>query len=412
MDLLLDALFIVDRDGYIQYVSSASYRIFGYRPEEMVGRPVLDFVHPEDQQRTADVVQEILQGDLKPHFENRYIRKDGSTAHIMWSARWSSDKQVRVALARDITERKRSDARQSAVYAISEAVHSADDLSSLFKAIHRIVDGLLATPNFTVALLDPRDGGMDVHDFSDGPTLESHSEPVVKKLCLELIHSGRSKLVQSHLLGVSLRSNDKIYGAALLHRNAGTDHFSEQDVELLEFLGEQIATAVERKRMHSQLEYMASYDQLTGLPNRHIVLDRIQNAIARESRRRGILAILFLDLDKFKEINDTYGHSTGDEVLALVAARMNECVRESDTVGRIGGDEFVVLLDTIKQKSDVIGIANKIRTALSAPYQLTSVTLHLTPSIGMAFYPEHGQDIETLISSADSEMYLDKQGRH
>ena len=412
MDLLLDALCIVDRDGYIQYISSASFRIFGYQPEEMIGRPVLDFVHPDDQRRTADVVEEILKGDPKPSFENRYVRKDGSIAHIMWSARWSNDKQVRVALARDISERKRSDARQSAVYAISEAVNNAGDLSSLFRAIHRIVDGLLATPNFTVALLDPQTPNMEVHEFSDEPVSKTPGcKTATHELCLNLMRDESSKLVQPHALGVSLLSSEGVQGAVLLQRNAGSDHFSEHDLELLDFLGVQIAIAVERKRMHSQLEYMASYDQLTGLPNRHIVLDRLQNAVARESREQGILAILFLDLDKFKQVNDTYGHGVGDEILALVAVRMNECVRASDTIGRVGGDEFVVLLDTIKRKADAVGIADKIRTSLSAPYELSTVTLHLTPSIGIAFYPEHGEDIETLISSADNRMYSDKQGR-
>ncbi len=412
MDLLLDALCIVDRDGYIRYISSSGHRIFGYQPDEMIGRAVLDFVHPDDQHRTACAVEEILQGDPKLNFENRYVRKDGSTVHIMWSARWSDDKQVRVGLARDITERKQAEARQSAIYAISEAVHHADNLSSLFAVIHDIVDGLLATPIFTVALVDPDSNTLDVHynaDHLEEDVLDSKS--AASELCVQLMQSEATKLVRPDVLGIQLMSSEGVYGAVLLQRYPGGTHFSEHDEELLDFVGVQIAAAVERKRMLSQLEYMASYDQLTGLPSRHIVLDRMQTALSRVAREQGILAILYLDLDKFKEVNDLYGHGAGDEVLVLVANRMIECVRASDTVGRMGGDEFVVLLDTIKYPSDAVVIVEKIRTTLSEPYELSVATVNLIPSIGVAFYPDHGEDMESLISSADSEMYAEKKSR-
>lgn len=412
MDLLLDALCIVDRDGYIRYVSSSSHRIFGYQPEEMIGRAVLDFVHPDDQHRTAYAVEEILQGEPKPNFENRYVRKDGSTANILWSARWSDSQQVRVALARDITERKKAEARQSAIYAISEAVHNADNLSSLFEAIHGIVDGLLATPIFTVVLVGPDSNTLDVHyNANNLEDAASDSKSVACELCSQLMQSEATKLVRPDALGVQLISPKGVCGAVLLQRLSGSTLFSEHDRDLLDFVGVQISAAVERKRMLSQLEYMASYDQLTGLPNRHIVLDRMQNALARVTRDQGILAILYLDLDKFKKVNDTYGHGAGDEILVLVARRMVGCVRASDTVGRMGGDEFVVLLDNLKQQSDAVGIAEKIRSTLSEPYELSVATLNLIPSIGIAFYPDHGRDMESLISAADSGMYLEKKSR-
>ena len=102
-DLLLDAVCVVDREGYFLFVSAASEQIFGYTPEEMIGRPFTDFVYPGDRERTLQAVNEILDGVLKPHFENRYVRKDGKIAHIMWSARWSEAEQIRVAVARDVT---------------------------------------------------------------------------------------------------------------------------------------------------------------------------------------------------------------------------------------------------------------------------------------------------------------------
>lgn len=142
MDLLLDAVCVVDREGYFLFVSAASERIFGYTPEEMIGRAVIDFVHPGDRERTLQTVNEILNGELKPYFENRYVKKDGKIAHIMWSARWSESEQIRVAVARDITERKRAESMQAAVYAISEAANTPGDLQALFQSIHEVVDDL------------------------------------------------------------------------------------------------------------------------------------------------------------------------------------------------------------------------------------------------------------------------------
>ncbi|MDL0430450.1 sensor domain-containing diguanylate cyclase [Marinobacter sp. TBZ242] len=351
IDLLLDAVCVVDREGYVRYVSAASERVFGYQPEEMVGRLILDFVHPADKGKTQQAVKEILQGELKPNFENRYVKKDGSIAHIMWSARWSEEEQVRVAVARNVTERRRSEAMQAAMYAISEAANSPDSVPAMIQRIHRVVDDLLSAPGFMDALDDP-----------DGEELK--------------IPHG------------------------------------EKDRELLEFVRTQVAAAVERKQMHSQLEYMASYDQLTGLPNRHLVMDRIQSALSRASREKGFLAVLYLDLDDFKQVNDSHGHAVGDEVLEAMARRLVECVRAADTVGRLGGDEFIVLLDGIKQPEDAANVAEKVLATLSEPYELSAATLTLIPSIGIAVYPEHGEDRETLIRHADGAMYRVKRGEN
>lgn len=155
----------------------------------------------------------------------------------------------------------------------------------------------------------------------------------------------------------------------------------------------------------------ASYDQLTGLPNRRLLLDRIQQALERAARDNGHLAVLYLDLDNFKEVNDNYGHSAGDEVLRTMADRLGHSVRAADTVGRLGGDEFIVLLNAINYPDAAFSVAEKIRAALSDPYELSIATLTLFPSIGMAVYPEHGKDSETLIRHADNAMYRVKKGK-
>lgn len=212
-------------------------------------------------------------------------------------------------------------------------------------------------------------------------------------------------------LGAPLKSADDLIGALVVLSSTDDVGFTEQERELLQFIAVQVAAAVERKRMHSRLEHMARHDQLTNLPNRALFLDRLHTALARAHRGHLQLAILYLDLDKFKQVNDTYGHITGDHLLQEVARRLTNCIRESDTVGRLGGDEFIVLLDEIAQREDTDLVRTKIITTLSEPYQLAKTTLHITPSIGVAVYPENGTDSNELIRYADDAMYQAKRIR-
>ena len=154
LDLLLDAVCIVDVDGRFVGISGAGERIFGYPVPEMLGRPMIDFVHPADRARTLAAVDEIVAGRPQPHFENRYVRKNGSVVHIMWSARWSEPDQLRVAVARDVTALKQAQAMQSVLYAIAEAAYASDDLAHLFRRTHAILVELLPAAGFGVALLD------------------------------------------------------------------------------------------------------------------------------------------------------------------------------------------------------------------------------------------------------------------
>ena len=150
-------------------------------------------------------------------------------------------------------------------------------------------------------------------------------------------------------------------------------------------------------------------DALTDIPNRALMLDRLESAIATARRHRTRIAVLFLDLNDFKAINDTLGHSVGDEVLKLVARRLQSIVRDSDTVSRYGGDEFLVLLPEVTQESDAAVVATKILAALAAPSQVGDHVLHLSASVGISIYPEDGADTQTLIKRADAAMYSSKR---
>ncbi len=153
----------------------------------------------------------------------------------------------------------------------------------------------------------------------------------------------------------------------------------------------------------------ARLDALTGLPNRVLLLDRFGHAIANAKRGGTRLALLFVDLDNFKQINDTHGHAFGDEVLTWAAHCLASTVREVDTVSRHGGDEFLILLDEVGQASDAITVADKLIEELARPHQVNDVVLRLTASVGISLYPDDGDNADTLIRRADAAMYRAKR---
>ncbi|MBI1358194.1 MAG: diguanylate cyclase [Acidobacteria bacterium] len=421
MDLLLDAVCVVSREGRFVFVSAAGRDIFGYAPEEMIGKPVIGFVHPEDRAKTLDAVSEIVGGRRMLHFENRYIRKDGTVANILWSARWSEADALRVAVARDITERKRSESKQTAMYAISEAANAAENLPALFQCIHGIVRSLLPADDFTVALLNPASDELTFayrahrrHSADREPSAELGLlvETVIRTgRSLPSSPSGECTPDRRNRLAVPLETPGGVIGALALQADAPDAYYSEDDKELLQFVSLQVAAAVERKRTHDRLQYLAQHDQLTDLPNRALFQDRLQGALARARRRQGRLALLLLDMDKFKDVNDTFGHITGDDLLREVAVRLKASIRASDTVGRLGGDEFVVLLEDVARAEDAAMVAGKLLEILSRGYDVHGRTLQIIPSIGIAIFPEDGENDEELFRSADSSMYAVKKGR-
>lgn len=161
----------------------------------------------------------------------------------------------------------------------------------------------------------------------------------------------------------------------------------------------------ERIQMMHRLEHLANHDCLTGLPNRNLFLDRLQQAEARGSRNHEGFAIVVIDLDRFKAINDTLGHAVGDVVLQTVASRIRQCLREEDTVARLGGDEFSLILTEISQCQDIMNVVEKIVRLLGEPLTIDGKNIPLQASIGIAMYPEHGKDGHTLLKHADHAMY-------
>lgn len=165
----------------------------------------------------------------------------------------------------------------------------------------------------------------------------------------------------------------------------------------------------ERKRVENRLNYLANYDELTGLPNRGLLMERLCQVLSRAPWQERYIAVMFCDLDRFKLINDTLGHNMGDRLLKVVANRLIGCVRSGDTVARIGGDEFVVLLTDMNHADDALAIAKKIINAVSTPLEITGHELFVTISLGISHYPSHGSNPETLLKNADVAMYRSKE---
>jgi diguanylate cyclase (GGDEF)-like protein len=169
----------------------------------------------------------------------------------------------------------------------------------------------------------------------------------------------------------------------------------------------------EMKTKEKQIEYMAYHDPLTGLPNRTLLKDRLEHAITRARRDTKMLQLIFIDLDNFKDVNDSAGHAQGDELLKEAAERLDNVTRASDTVARLGGDEFIIMVTDVDDMMEIIGLVKRIQEAFAAPFDIDGKLFHITCSIGISVFPGDGEDADTLVRHADLAMYHSKdKGRN
>ena len=200
---------------------------------------------------------------------------------------------------------------------------------------------------------------------------------------------------------------------AALNLDAFTpDAFSEEAAQMADTFATQIGVVLQRLKLeqalaasNEQLAQLASFDALTGLPNRALFADRLEQALLKAERSNGNVGLLFLDLDGFKVVNDSLGHSVGDTLLRAVGERLKNCVRDGDTVARLGGDEFTLILTTLSSAEDAAVVAQKVLDALQEPFHLSGRAVHVGASIGITTYPEDGADVENLVKHADTAMY-------
>lgn len=442
MELLLDAVFLVNRSGTLMYVSPACEAILGYSAQELMGRSMIDFVAKEDRDRTIEESKLVMAGRLRIGFENRYIHKDGHYVHIMWSARWSEEHGMRVGVARDVSARKRAEALQRATYSISEAAHDAADIRSLCKAVHDTLGTLFPIDAIVVATCDADlrvwDKAYQYRDSTDIPLLDwaqaealstqatNAQEPLWQLIETVPDADPATHAVQVRTESFSLDDNVEAARHALavlpMHtarRAVGTLMIygpvralqAEAAQRLLAFVCDQTALAIERKQLIDDLYKAARFDELTGLPNRRTFGEFASEAVRRAQRTNGKLALLFADIDGFKDVNDSLGHATGDLLLKEIGRRMKAGVSDCGFVARHSGDEFVAIVQDAEIVERIDFAVNRLRSEIEQAISVNDASLTVRVSVGVAVFPDDGESMSELIRVADQRMYANKAAR-
>jgi diguanylate cyclase (GGDEF)-like protein/PAS domain S-box-containing protein len=419
LDLVPDAVCVVDGEGRYLFVNASYERIFGYRRDEMLGRNMLEVVHPDDRPASLEAAARVMDGIFQPHFRNRCVRKDGRIVDIQWSASWSPENAVRIAVGHEITELRRAEVLQSALLDIAEAANAEIDLPSLLARIHALIAQALPVTEFRVALLQP-DGRTLTYPYWSGTGAAGSPPARALKddaLIARAVGSEHTVLAECGdvpagclALAVPLIAGHSVIGALEIRCRADDDTLSPSDRQHLEIVASQIATAHERYRYRRKLEHLANHDTLTGLLNRHRLQVELEYALAMASETTGRIALLYIDLDGFKAVNDTCGHEGGDQLLQEVAQRLQDAVARADLVARIGGDEFAVLLPSCESTAAARAVADGLRDAVRLPYRVGEFEVCIDASVGIACYPEDGATPEDLLRHADSTMYGVKRG--
>jgi len=380
-----DLVWTHDLDGRITSMNLAGARITGYVREELIGMPVQNLVVEEHIEHGLEQTRKKLRGETESTFYELDIRaKDGHRISLELSSRLivHDGKPVGVqGIARDVTARKASEARYRLLFERNLAgVYRTDTHGRILdcnEACARIF-GYESHEDFLAA---------DANDFYFE---ESERERVVQML-----------REQRQISNLELR----------LRRRDGAAIWVLENVTLLDdgIMEGTIIDITDRKHAQEQMEYQAYHDSLTGLPNRLLFRDRISIALSHARRNSRLSAVMFLDLDQFKLINDTLGHTVGDRLLQVIGARIVTCVRAEDTVARMGGDEFTILLGDLADRKGAAAAAQKLLEAVRHPVNIDEHELYMTTSIGIAIFPEDGADAETLLKNADRAMYRAKE---
>ncbi|MBS4052819.1 MAG: EAL domain-containing protein [Methylomonas sp.] len=218
------------------------------------------------------------------------------------------------------------------------------------------------------------------------------------------------------LLAVPIARHDRVYGRIYLSDKENGEPFGKPDEDLALSFAHSLSLVLDNareieevKQARQSLDYMAHFDHLTGLPNRTLLKDRVDQAIYHAHRNQCMIGVLFLDLDNFKVVNDTIGHTCGDALLKSVSQRISDCLREGDTAVRLGGDEFIVLLPDLSDTQDAAKVADKILELLKSPFLIERHEVYASASIGISIYPHNAKNMEGLLSTADGAMYYAKK---
>ncbi len=432
-----DATAVIDRHRVISYVAPSVRTMLGYEAHEMVGRPVSDFVYPGDQAPEQLIDRLLARPFATEPIETRVRHKDGSWRWLDGTCtNQLEEPAVRgiVGNFRDVTERKRMECAGLGETRVLELIlrgapveetlhvllHTVEDFLDDAAVIVRLVDpetrtlSSMAAPTLPLSYLRRLDDGPEgsIDAFADAVNLSSESV-IVPDMSAEGPGAELRELALAYGLvsfwsfPIRARESDAPLGyLGVYTRTRRTPRSAEYAV--LTRARDLVSLALDRAAHTQQLAFLALHDTLTGLPNRALGVERLDTAVKSLPDGGPMVAAVFLDLDRFKVVNDGLGHDTGDELLVAVGRRLLGSVRRHDTVARFGGDEFVIICERLHDERQAIELAERVLDALSVPFSLARSEVVVSASIGIALTHRAGDRASDLLHDADAAMYRAK----
>lgn len=390
LNMMTDALYLINEKREIMYVNKAACDTLGYSKEELIGKTPSDI----DPLITVDMMDQIrasIQHKKSIRFETKHIRKDQKVLDVEITAYPYMNGQYGLSIVKDITDRKKTEEKLNL-------------LASVFTCAK---EGIIITDT-RGTIIDANEAYLLITGYS--------KEEVIGQNAGFLKSDKHDKTFYKHMWDELIRNkywigeiwNRKKNGEIFVERLT-ISAISDSAGKTSSYVG-LLTDITTGKDYESTLERMAFYDSLTGLPNRLLFAERINQAMMISKRLDTIMAVCYLDLDEFKPVNDSFGHGVGDTLLLEIANRMLKHVRESDTIARIGGDEFAILLINIKNLEECEMIITKILDSINEPYTLLpDKRVRVTASIGITLYPNDNVSSDMLLRHADQAMYLAKE---
>jgi diguanylate cyclase (GGDEF)-like protein/PAS domain S-box-containing protein len=419
-----DAVFALDEAGRCMDVNAACERLTGYDADTLYGKPYASLLAPESRLEAFEVFERALKGESVTaattllHRDGRRIEMVVMSVPIIVDG----DAVGVYAIGRDVTEQSRLEAavreqteRIRELYLVAASTGQSAE-AQIATALERGCKRLGCDGGFVTRIED--DVVTYLHVAGDVEYAVGSTHSLERSLHRFVIEARRPVAVDDAtrgdvhaFIGTPISVAGLFFGTlCLVNRTARAEPFTAADRDFIRLIGALAASAIERGLQRRRLDALAFYDQLTQLPNRTLLGDRLQQAIASADRHGTPFALHYYDLDGFKEINDRHGHMSGDDVLRAVARRFERVARQEDTVARIGGDEFVILQPYVRTRVDAETLAERMRKALGEPIHVEGIEYRITVSAGIAMYPEDGRDAATLLSRADAALYRVKNG--
>ena len=326
----------------------------------------------------------------------------------------------------DLTESFKNKEIQNCILKISNSVRISTNIKQLYRDIYKNLNSLIPIENFTISLIVNKNK-VEEHNYNNIKTSLNKEksikgdiiEPIIKKresliYCLDEIQYLKDKKqlnpkikTPNSYIGAPLIISNEIIGVVSIQSFDKKIIYTDEELNILKFISDQIAMAIDKVKSVEEMHYLAYYDKMTKLPNRTLFNDRAKLAFKNAERNKEQYAVLFLDLDEFKIVNDTMGHNAGDKLLKTIAQRIVDCVREGDTISHWGGDEFTIL-SKIKNINDNKKLCERILSKAKEKTIINRKKINCSLSIGAAIYPLHGNNIDDLIQKADMAMYVSK----